>query len=735
MSASLLKFLSHFLVLLSSLWLWGGATFGQSPDEFLAVELISDHSHVSAGTHGWLGVRVKLSPNWHVYWKNSGESGYPTSVTWDAPSGIEIEPLEYPAPHLYTYDGLSGYILKDEFCLLAPFRISSGSELKKKETLQVKGVFDALVCNESTCLPFSKQLSISLKVQNKPLKRKSSAPHKPLNAAGVPHSFAERVGFSVLKAIPDYPPAEFQAKATGSGNRVSLIFPSAGKFLPDPSKAFFFPENSQFSFSHKDISADGALKISFSREEGDRDTNPAFLAGVLTHPDLEIPWRLNLAIDEAETDAEPSVFNVDQDSVGEVNNATVSSVSSFNTLLIMFGLVIIGMSAWAYGKSISAPSDKKKKWQAFSLAVFLIGIWVGYPTAQEDEQPQSLTWQAWSQQKQDQLVEQGRPVYVDFTAKWCLSCQVNKRVYSEPEVMRAILDQDIALLRADWTKRGSDILQALQSYDREGVPLNIFYPGNKSDPVILPEILTKDSVLHAFDGKNVLSSNETELSFMVLIGFAWLGGLILNLMPCVFPVIGLKIMSFVKQAGEDSSQIMRYAWVFVAGVVLSFWVLLGILLFLREGLQQQVGWGFQLQEPAFVFALAVILFLFALNLSGVFEIGMRLTGAGSSLTQRSGLSGSFFSGVLATVVATPCMAPFLGVAVGTALTMDNLPAFTVFTSIALGLASPYLILSLFPQWLSHLPKPGAWMETFKQFLAFPLYGTVVWLIWTLAALL
>ncbi|MEL0004520.1 MAG: thioredoxin family protein [Opitutales bacterium] len=727
MGSNRLKFvLTAFLFLGFSVW-------AQSPDEVISVELITDQTEVTWGTQGWLGIKVKLAPEWHIYWKNSGESGYPTTLTWDAQSGIEIEPLEYPAPHLYTYDGLSGYILKDEFCLLAPFRISSGSELKKKETLQVKGVFDALVCNESTCLPFSRQLSISLKVQDKPAKKESSSPQNSLNSSGgVPKSFAERIGVSALKAIPGLPPSEFQAKATGSGTRVSLIFPSADKFLRDPSKAFFFPENSQFSFSQKDISADGDLKISLSREG---DTSPAFLAGVLTHPDLEIPWRLNLAIDEAETDAEPSVLNVDQDSAGEVNNATVSSVSSFNTLLIMFGLVIIGMSAWAYGKSISAPSDKKGKWQLFSLAVFLIGIWVGYPTAQKDGQSQSLTWEAWSQQKQDQFVEQGRPVYVDFTAKWCLSCQVNKRVYSEPEVMRAILDQDIALLRADWTKRGPDILQALQSYDREGVPLNIFYPGDKSEPVILPEILTKDAVLQAFEGKNVLSSNETELSFMVLIGFAWLGGLILNLMPCVFPVIGLKIMSFVKQAGEDSSQIMRHAWVFVAGVVLSFWVLLGILIFLREGLQQQVGWGFQLQEPAFVFALAVILFLFALNLSGVFEIGMRLTGAGSSLTQKSGLSGSFFSGVLATVVATPCMAPFLGVAVGTALTMDTLPAFTVFTSIALGLASPYLILSLFPQWLSHLPKPGAWMETFKQFLAFPLYATVVWLIWTLAALL
>lgn len=718
---------------LTAFLFWGFSVWAQSPEEVISVELITDQTEVSWATQGWLGIKVKLSPNWHVYWKNSGESGYPTTVTWDAPSGVKIEPLEYPAPHLYSYDGLSGYILKDEFCLLAPYKISSVAELKKEGTLQIDGLFDALVCNESTCLPFSRQLSISLKVKDKPLKRESSALQNPLNSsAGLPKSFAKRVGFTSLKMIPNYPPDGFQAKATGSGNRVLLTFLSAAKFLRDPSKAFLFPENSQFSFSHKDISPDGGFKISFLREG---DDSPSFFAGVLTHPDLEIPWRLNLPIDETETDADALVLNVDQQSAGEVNNTTVSSASSFNTLLIMFGLVIIGMSAWAYGKSISAPSDKKGKWLLFSLAVFLIGIWVGYPTAQKDGQSKSLTWEVWSQESQDQLLGQGRPVYIDFTAKWCLSCQVNKRVYSEPEVMRAILDQDIALLRADWTKRGQDILQALQSYDREGVPLNIFYPEGKSEPVILPEILTKDAVLHAFVGKDVLSSNETELSFMVLIGFAWLGGLILNLMPCVFPVIGLKIMSFVKQAGEDSTQIVRHAWVFVAGVVLSFWVLLGILLFLREGLQQQVGWGFQLQEPVFVFVLAVILFLFALNLSGVFEIGMRLTGAGSSLTQQSGFSGSFFSGVLATVVATPCMAPFLGVAVGTALTMETLSAFTVFTSIALGLASPYLILSLFPQWLSHLPKPGAWMETFKQFLAFPLYATVVWLIWTLAALL
>ena len=166
-------------------------------------------------------------------------------------------------------------------------------------------------------------------------------------------------------------------------------------------------------------------------------------------------------------------------------------------------------------------------------------------------------------------------------------------------------------------------------------------------------------------------------------------------MPCVFPVIGLKIMGFVKQAGENRIQITRHGWVFTIGVLLSFWLLVGILLILRDGLERQLGWGFQLQEPIFVMVLAVLLFLFGLSLSGVFEMGMSITGLGSGLSQKSGLSGSFFSGVLATVVATPCMAPFLGVAVGAALTMSVLPSFVIFTSIAIGLSTPYLLLSFF----------------------------------------
>lgn len=222
----------------------------------------------------------------------------------------------------------------------------------------------------------------------------------------------------------------------------------------------------------------------------------------------------------------------------------------------------------------------------------------------------------------------------------------------------------------------------------------------------------------------------TGLSFGVLL-LALLGGLILNLMPCVFPVLGIKVMGFIDQAGKDRRKVAAHAWSFSAGVLLSFWALAGVLAVLRAG-GQQLGWGFQLQSAPFVFALAVVMLVFALNLSGVFEIGLRATSVGSKLQSRSGISGSFFSGILATLVATPCSAPFLAPALGAALALPTLPSFVVFTVIAIGLSLPYLLLSVFPGLLRWLPRPGAWMETFKQAMAFPLYATVGYLIWVLA---
>ena len=212
---------------------------------------------------------------------------------------------------------------------------------------------------------------------------------------------------------------------------------------------------------------------------------------------------------------------------------------------------------------------------------------------------------------------------------------------------------------------------------------------------------------------------------------AVIGGLILNLMPCVFPVLGLKILGFVNQAGEKRGKVIAHGLVFALGVLLSFWTLAGVLAVLRAG-GSQLGWGFQLQSPAFVFVIAAGMLVFALNMSGVFEFGLSATSVGGELQSKSGLAGSFFTGVLATIVATPCSAPFLAPALGAALALSTVQSFAIFTAIAIGLALPYLLLSIFPAAVKVLPRPGAWMETFKQFMAFPLYATVGYLVWVLA---
>jgi thiol:disulfide interchange protein len=222
------------------------------------------------------------------------------------------------------------------------------------------------------------------------------------------------------------------------------------------------------------------------------------------------------------------------------------------------------------------------------------------------------------------------------------------------------------------------------------------------------------------------------LSLPVALLMGLVGGLILNLMPCVFPVLGLKILGFVEQAGNQRARVAAHGLVFTAGVLVSFWTLAGVLVALRAG-GDQLGWGFQLQSAPFVYGLAILLLVFALNLSGLFEFGLAATAVGGELQARGGYGGSFFTGVLATVVATPCSAPFLAPALGAALTVPPVQSFLLFTAIGVGLSGPYLLFSVFPDLVRVLPRPGAWMETFKQLMAFPLYGTVGYLVWVLAA--
>jgi thiol:disulfide interchange protein len=216
-----------------------------------------------------------------------------------------------------------------------------------------------------------------------------------------------------------------------------------------------------------------------------------------------------------------------------------------------------------------------------------------------------------------------------------------------------------------------------------------------------------------------------------LILLAILGGLILNLMPCVFPVLSIKAIGLVEQAKKHPAAVRAKGLTFAAGVICSMLTLAAVLLALRAG-GEQIGWGFQLQSPLFVTFMVYLLLAVGLNLSGVFEIGGGLAGVGDGLTRGDNYRASFFTGVLTTLVATPCTAPFMAAAVGAALTQSPITALSIFAALGFGLSLPYLLLSFAPWTRRALPKPGAWMDTLKQVFAFPVYASAAWLLWVLA---
>jgi thiol:disulfide interchange protein DsbD len=210
---------------------------------------------------------------------------------------------------------------------------------------------------------------------------------------------------------------------------------------------------------------------------------------------------------------------------------------------------------------------------------------------------------------------------------------------------------------------------------------------------------------------------------------AFIGGLILNAMPCVLPILAMKALALAKHSESEHKEAAREGSAYSAGAILSF-LMLGLVIVVLRQSGAAVGWGFQLQEPVAVAGFALLIFAVGLNLSGVFEVGSITMG--DSLAARSGLLGAFFTGVLAVAVAAPCTAPFMAAALGFALTQSTASAMLIFFSLGIGFALPFLILGLWPRALSFLPKPGTWMLRLKQFLAFPMYGAAAWLTWVLA---
>jgi thiol:disulfide interchange protein DsbD len=277
---------------------------------------------------------------------------------------------------------------------------------------------------------------------------------------------------------------------------------------------------------------------------------------------------------------------------------------------------------------------------------------------------------------------------------------------------------------------------APQNMDVQGDKLSLELTAGTSRAAFVTGVLVIENNKSARTGYEIASpitpsasAQSGATTLWLALGLAFLGGIILNVMPCVLPVLVMKVVS-VTGHGTSPSVLKRDSLIYTAGVVSAFTALAGIIIALRAG-GEAVGWGFQLQSPAFVAVLANVMLACGLNLSGVFPIGGNVMGLGQSWTTKGGIWGPYLTGVLAVVVATPCTAPFMGTAVGFAFTQSPVAAIAVFEGLALGLAFPYLAIAFIPGFARVIPRPGMWMERLKQILAFGLYGAAAWLLWVL----
>jgi thiol:disulfide interchange protein DsbD len=282
----------------------------------------------------------------------------------------------------------------------------------------------------------------------------------------------------------------------------------------------------------------------------------------------------------------------------------------------------------------------------------------------------------------------------------------------------------------DYQVESPDFLSGVLVIEDAGEEIGVVVEARRDpDAALAPALL---ETLEEGDTQRPAPSNaQDDGNVALVLLFAFLGGVILNAMPCVFPIVFLKAAGIASLSGAEASAVRRDAFAYTAGVLVTFAAMAALLMALR-GAGAQLGWGFHLQSPTAVGIFAVVVFLIGLNLAGLFELGTSLQGAGQGLTQKNGAAGSFFTGLLAVIVAAPCIGPFLGVPIGYAITAPAALALLVFVVLGLGLAAPYLLLAAVPRLAGALPRPGAWMVRLKQLFSFAMFGTAVWLAWVVS---
>lgn len=776
--------LHNFLIFIGFLFIAGGSQAQLHKTDQIEVELISETSNVVPGETLWLAIRLDPIEHWHTYWKFGGDSGEASAASeWQLPAGASAGDIVWPIPEWTPFPGSDLVTFTYEREVLLPIPVTVPADFSGSR-FDIKTKVDYQVCDE-ICIPGDAEFALSLPVGNSAQIdqnwRQAFADTRaltpiPANAHNLQVNFNSFDGkFNVMveaeenlfedideawffpeqRRIMKYAPFR---KVMKDGNRLQISTEQHRRFSPELTEL-----NGLLAYIDNDGQWHGYdIQAKRANVAWDHSIEVELLAETTNIVPGETTW-LGLRLNPAEhwhtywkmggDSGEPTSVNEwsapEGTNIGEIQWPAPYWLPFYDTDLVNFayeGEVL-------HPIAVTIPAD----YEGDTVELSTLAFWnvceqicipgeqrlnITLPVDQSSELDVGTAQLFASAREQFPVVEHdiksiiavaGERVSLGFE-----SANVNFADYNEafffPEQRRIIkpgplrdvsIQENLIQITHQQPRRMLEDLTAvygvlvLENEQGERASFEFLNPAADANLTTLIPLAAVNN-----------SNSGAGAGLLLYMLFALMGGFILNLMPCVFPVLSMKALSFAKNAGESVHKQRMDGIAYTVGVIAAFVALATVLILLRAG-GERIGWAFQFQQPWFLAFIVYVFFMMALSLSGVFEIGTSLMGAGGGLAQKKGYKGSFFTGVLATTVATPCTAPFMGPALGFALTQTWAVAMLVFVALGFGMALPILLLSYMPALTKYMPKPGAWMETFKQFMAFPLYASALFFLWVL----
>jgi thiol:disulfide interchange protein/DsbC/DsbD-like thiol-disulfide interchange protein len=778
------RMLSNTLILMAFLLLPLASNGQVYQDEQIEVELIAEATNVVPGETLWLAIRLKPIEHWHTYWKFGGDSGEPTQASdWQLPAGATAGEIVWPLPEWTPFPGSNLVTFTYEREVLLPIPVSVPADYDAA-TFDLSTQIDWQVCDE-ICIPGASRFAMSLPVatavslderwqaQFAETRKLTPIPVGAHDLVARFNHFDGKVNVMVQAPEPLFANVD-EAWYFPTERRIMNYAPYRDVMIDGDRLQISTEQHRRYP---EDLASMEGL-LAFTDKEGNwrgfdilpQLTNVAWdhsiavelLAESATIVPGETTW-VGLRLDPAEhwhsywkmggDSGEPTSLTEWEAPEGTVIGAiqwpAPQWLPFYDTDLVNFGYegevllpVAITVPAdfagdrvdlsatafWNVCDQICIPGEQRLSVQLPVGQVAELNADASRLFADaranlpiSDHNIKSII--AVAGERVSLGFESPDSVFADYNDAWFFPEQ--RRIIKPGPLRDVSIQPSLLQITHQQPRRMLTDLSAVYGVlvleDANGARTAYEFTdpaANANSTTILP--------LAAADS----GSSTPTGGLLLYIVFALLGGFILNLMPCVFPVLSMKALSFAKNAGASVHKQRMDGLAYTAGVIIAFVALATVLIVLRAA-GERIGWAFQFQQPWFLAFIVYLFFLMALSLSGVFEIGTSLMGAGSELTRKPGYKGSFFTGVLATTVATPCTAPFMGPALGFALTQPWGVAMVVFVALGLGMALPILLLSYLPALTRFMPKPGAWMETFKQFMAFPLYASALFFLWVL----